>query len=205
MTILIDNFSIGVGDWVLVSDLVSFSVDAVDNVNTVLSGSSYFEREGSQVPTTFSGIANGFRMFYVPDSVVSSGTITLTAHVENDNSETAEQDFSLLYGFNILFDEPINWGPLRVVDVLVNATNDVLCPNTVGEGFIFTTADFPSVNLGATIRPVDSVDLGASIFPQSTAFFYGKTFTITVSGVKDFSGNIMAPYVLTFTIKDPTN
>jgi len=204
MTILIDNFSIGLDEWVLVADLVSFSVDAVDNTFGVTTTGTYFLRDGQQVTTTFSGITDGYRMFYSPTSVVSSGTITLTAHVTNTVSGTAEQDFYLLYGYNLLFDEQVNWGPLRVVDVLVQGTNTVLCPNTEGEGFIFTTADLPSVDLGATIQPVEFVDLGATIYPQSTAFFYGKTFTVTVSGVKDFSGNVMDPYILNFTIEDPT-
>jgi len=205
MTILIDNFSIGIGEWTLVSDLVSFSVDATDATFGITTTGTYFLRDGQQVTTTFSGITDGYKMFYSPASVVSSGTITLTAHVTNTISGTAEQDFSLLYGFNLLFDGLVNWGPLRVVDTLVQGTNTVLCPNTEGEGFIFTTADLLSVDLGATITPIEFVDLSATIYPQSTSFFYAKTFTVTVSGVKDFSGNQMEPYILTFTIEDPTN
>jgi hypothetical protein len=142
-------------------------------------------------------------MFYTPVSVVASGTIVITAHVLNTIAQVEEQDFYLLYGYNLLFDEVADWGPDRRVDVLVQATNEVTCPNTEGEGFYFTTADLPSVNLGASIRAVEPVDLGAVLHPQSTFFFYGRTYTVTVSGIKDFSGNEMEPYELTFTIEDP--
>jgi hypothetical protein len=205
MTILIDNFTIGVNDWILVSNLAAFQVDAVDHTHGITTTGTYFLHDGVQVPTTFSGITGGYRMFYTPTSVVSSGVFTITAHVTNTISGVVEQDFDLLYGYNLLFDELVDWGPNFQVDVLVNASNEVICPNTVGEGFYFITADLPSVNLGATILPVEPIDLGASIYPQSTAFFYGSTYEITVSGIKDYSGNIMDPYTLIFTIEDPTS
>lgn len=204
MTILIDNFFMETDEWLLVSDLVYFSVDVVDHTNTISSGTSYFLHDGAQVPTTFSGITDGYKMFYTPNSVVSSGTFTITAHVENTVSGVLEQAFYLLYGYNMLFDELVDWGPDRQVDIVAQATNEVFCPNTEGESFWFQTADLSAVNLGATIRAVESVNLGAIIYPQSTTFFYGKTFTIIVSGVKDFSNNIMDPYIFTFTIEDPT-
>jgi len=206
MPILIDNFSIDENEWVLVSELGSFRVDATETASGVQISTSgtYFLHDGQQVPTTFSGITNGYRMFYTPVSVVSSGTIVITAHVLNTIAQVEEQDFYLLYGYNLLFDEMVDWGPNRQVDILVQATNEVTCPNTNGEGFYFTTADLPSVNLGASIRAVEPVDLGATIYPQSTFFFYGRTYTVTVSGVRDFSGNKMDPYMLVFTIEDPT-
>jgi len=206
MPILIDNFSINEDEWVLVSDLGSFSADATETVSGVQISTSgtYFLHDGQQVATTFSGITDGYRMFYTPVSVVSSGIIVITAHVLNTITEVLEQNYDLLYGYNLLFDELVDWGPNTQVDVLVQATNEVTCPNTEGEGFYFITADLPSVDLGASIQAVESVDLGAVIYPQSTAFFYGKTYIVTVSGVKDFSGNEMEPYMLTFTIEDPT-
>jgi hypothetical protein len=88
------------------------------------------------------------------------------------------------------------------VTITIEASNLVFCPNTEGEAFYFQTRDFESLNLGATIRAVESVNLGAVIYPQSTAFFYGQTYTVTISGVKDFSGNEMAPYVFSFIIED---
>ena len=195
----------GVEEWLPVADLGSFSVDAVDHINTIISGSSYFIHDGVQVVTTFSGITDGYRMFYTPVDVSSSGVISLVAHVQNDVPETVEQTFYLLYGYNAIFEEWVDWGPYVQVDIRVQASNSVRCPNTVGEGFYFITADLEAVNLGATIRAIESVDLGAKIYPQSTAFFYGETYTVTISGVKDFAGNIMDPYTYSFTIEDPNN
>jgi hypothetical protein len=205
MSILIDNFSMEVEEWVPVADLGSFSVDTVDHVNTIISGSSYFIHDGVQVVTTFSGITDGYRMSYIPVDVSSSGVISLVAHVQNDVPETVEQTFYLLYGYNAKFEEWVDWGPFVQVDIRAQATNSVRCPNTVAEGFYFITADLESRNLGATIRAIESVDLGASIFPQSTCFFYGSTYKVTVSGVKDFAGNTMDPYIFSFTIEDSPN
>lgn len=205
MSILIDNFSMEVEEWLPVADLGSFSVDAVDHVNNITTSGTYFIHDGVQVTTTFSGITDGYRMFYTPVDVSSSGVISLVAHVQNDVLETAEQAFYLLYGYNAKFEEWVDWGPYVQVDIKVQASNSVRCPNTVGEGFYFITADLEAVNLGATIVAIESVDLGAKIYPQSTAFFYGETYTVTVSGVKDFAGNIMEPYTYSFTIEDPNN
>ena len=194
-----------VEEWLPVADLGSFSVDAVDHVNNITTSGTYFIHDGVQVATTFSGITDGYCMFYTPVDVSSSGVISLVAHVQNDVLEIMEQTFYLLYGYNAIFEEQVNWGPYVQVDIRVQASNSVRCPNTVGEGFYFTTVDLFPVNLGATINPVPGVDLGAKIYPISTAFFYGETYTVTVSGVKDFAGNIMDPYIYTFTIEDPNN
>jgi hypothetical protein len=194
-----------VEEWTPVADLGSFSVDAVDSVNTIISGSSYFIHDGVQVITTFSGIIDGYHMSYTPMDVSSSGAISLVAHVQNDVPETVEQTFYLLYGYNVKFEEWVDWGPLVQVDIRAQATNSVRCPNTVGEGFYFITADLESRDLGATIRAIESVNLGASIFPQSTCFFYGSTYKITVSGVKDFNLNEMPAYTFSFTIEDPND
>jgi hypothetical protein len=194
-----------VEEWVPVDVLGSFSVDVTDDVNTIISGSSYFIYDGVQVPTTFSSITNGYSMFYTPVNVMSSGVISLIAHVENDIAETEEREFSFLYGYNTKFDEVVDWGPNNLVTIRAQVSNTVLCPNTVGEGFCFTTADLKAKNLGAFIQAVEYVDLSASISPQSTTFFYGQTFRITVSGVKDFSGNQTPAYTFSFTIEDPPN
>lgn len=209
MSILIDNFSMEVEEWTPVAVLGSFSVDAVDHVNTIISGSSYFIHNGVQVTTTFSGITDGYRMFYTPSDVSSSGVISLVAHVQNNVPETLEQTFYLLYGYNAIFEDQVDWGLNTKVSIRVQASNSVRCPNTVAEGFYFVTESFTSSmassNLGASIQAIEFIDLGAKIYPRQVAFFYGETYTITVSGVKDFAGNVMDPYAFNFTIEDPNN
>jgi len=203
MTILIDNFLLNIDEWMPVSDLSYFSVDVVDHSYGISTSGSYFLYNGVQVLTTFSGIVDGYTMYYTPSSVVSSGVFTITAHVQNTNSEVSEETYNLLYGYNALFNELVDWGSNRQVDVLVQASNDVMCPNLEGEGFYFTTAELSSTNLGASIRAIESVDLNAVIYPQSTAFFYSKKYKIRIEGIKDFSGNEMGVYEFEFTIQDP--
>jgi len=205
MTIVIDNFSIGVEDWISVSDLNYFAVDVVDTTHGISASGTYFVHDGQAAITTHSGILNGFTCYYTPSGVYSDGIIDLTIHAENTISGVAEQTFHLLYGYNAKFEEWVDWGPHVQVDIRAQASNSVRCPNTVGEGFYFVTRDLESVNLGATITAIEYVDLGAKIYPQSTAFFYGETYTVTISGVRDWYNNIMDPYTFSFTIEDPTS
>ena len=44
-------------------------------------------------------------------------------------------------------------------------------------------------------------DLGASIYPWTTAYFYDKVFRMELT-VKDFSGNEMKPFVLVFKVEN---
>ncbi len=202
MTILVENFSIGVGEWVPVVNLDCFTVDVFEDTDTISTSGTYFIHDDQIVPTSYSGIDGGYRCYYYPTSVASSGTINLTIHVENTSSGVVERSFHLLYGYHCTFDEIVDWGPKNEVVTTIEATNTVFCPNTEGAAFYFETKDLESYDLGALLIPVESVDLGAVIYPQSTFFFYDRTYTITVSGVKDFSGNELAPYTFSFTIED---
>jgi len=205
MTLLIDNFSIGVEEWLPVSDLVAFSVDVVDLSYPVSASGTYFLHDDIAVPTVLSGILNGYRAYYAPMNVASSGTITITIHAENTNSDIVEKSYYLLYGYHVEFNDLVDWGPKSTVVTAVKATNLVFCPNTVGEAVYFETRDLESYDLGASIYAISSVNLGAAIYPQNTFFFYGRTYTITVSGIKDFGGNKLDPVVFSFTIENPTD
>lgn len=205
MTLLIDNFSIGVEAWSLVTDLAAFSVDIVDLSYPVSTSGTYFLHDGAVVPTVLFGILNGYRAYYYPDSVVSSGTITITIHAENTNSGIIDRDYYLLYGYRVEFNELIDWGPKSTVVTSVKASNQVFCPNTEGAAVYFETKDLESRDLGAFIGAIESVDLGAQIFPQSTFWFYGRTYKIKIEGVKDFAGNEMSTYEFEFTIENPTD
>lgn len=200
MTIVIDNFSIGVEQWVSIANLSYFSVDVTDTTYGISTSGTYFIHDGQVVSTTNSG--NTF--YYSPIGVVSSGIIDLTIHAENLNSDILEQTYHLLYGYHCEFDELVDWGPKKEVIITIEAANTVICPNVEGEAFYFETADLYAHDLGASITAISSVDLPAVLYPQNTFFFYGRTYTITVSGIRDFSGNELAPYVFTFTIEDPT-
>ena len=202
MTIIIDNFSIGVKEWLPVTDLAYFAVDVVDHTYSVSTSGTYFLHNGQAVSTSHSGIADGYRCYYYPIDVYSSGTINITIHAENDNSETAEEEYHLLYGYNVKFDQIVDWGYNSTVVTTIEAKNLAYCPNTEGEAFYFETADLHSTDLGASIVGLKSVDLGAAIYPQSKFFFYGRTYTITISGVKDYHGNEMTEFSFDFTIEN---
>jgi hypothetical protein len=205
MTIVIDNFSLGVEDWISVANLNYFAVDVVDSTYGISSPDTYFVHDGQVVSTTHSGITGGYTCYYTPSGVYSDGTIDLTIHAENTVSGVEEQTFHLLYGYNVEFEELIDWGPKTSVITTVAVTNKVFCPNIKAESFYFETADLWSTDLKATIYPVGYVDLESVIFPQSTAFFYSRTFTVSISGVRDFNSNEMPVYTFSFTIEDPPN
>lgn len=205
MTILIDNFSIGVDEWTTAMGLVTFSVDVVDLTYPLSTSGTHFIHNGIQVFTTLSGISNGYRAYYTTDNVVSSGTIDITIHAENENSEVVEQSYYLLYGYHVSFNDLVDWGPHSTIVTDVKASNLVFCPNTTGESVFFETKDLDSYDLGASISVIESVDLGAQIFSQNSFFFYGRTYTVTVSGIKDFSNNEMEPIVFTFKIENPND
>ena len=136
---------------------------------------------------------------------MSSGTITITIHAENANLDIEEQDHYLLYGYHVEFDELVDWGPKSTVVTSVKASNLAFCPNTVGEAVYFETRDLESYDLRASIGAIGSVDLGASIYPQNTFFFYGRTYKVKIEGVKDFAGNALSPYEFEFTIENSSN
>lgn len=204
MSIKISNFSIGIEEWVKVSDLYYFSVDVTDSVNGINAANTYFTHDGDTVITTYTGISDGYRFYYSPSSVASSGIIDLTINAENNVGDNRDQSFHFYYGYNVVFEDLIDWGPNTEVISTLQAKNSVFCPNTEAESFYFVTGDGTYLNLGASIVVVGSVDLGATIYPQNTFFFYGRTYTVTVSGVKDYEGNEMSPYTFSFRIENPT-
>ena len=203
MTILIDNFSMGIEEWTPVVNLVSFSVDIVDHEYNITTSGTYFIHDWQIVPTSYSGISDGYRCYYYPPTI--SGAVSLTIHAENDNSETKEENYYLLYGYNVKFNEVIDWGYKKEVVIWTQISNLAFCPNTKTDAFFFETADLESRNLNAIINPVGYVNLGATIFPQNTFFFYSRTYHIRIENVKDFSGNAMLPYEFEFTIENPNN
>ena len=202
MAILIDNFSVGAEEWLVVIDLVSFAVDVVDHIHGITTSGTYFLQDGQIVPTSYSGIVGGYRCSYYPTDVCSSGTITITIHAENNNSETKEEDYYLLCGYHVEFEEIVDWGPKKEVVITMDAKNLAFCPNTETEAFYFETAELHSRDLNATLRVVESVDLNATIYPQNTFFFYERTYTVKISGIRDFAGNEILESTFSFTIEN---
>lgn len=177
-------------------------IDIIDYMWPIDTTNSYFEIDGIQVAVTFSGIPNGQRMFYdPPNDFDADGTITYTAHAQNSMGDIREQNYYLLYGYNIVFNEIVDWGANKQIDIIAKAKNEAFCPQGSSDAFYFRTRDLHSLELGSIIKPVEPLDLGSSLRTQSTAFYYGKTYTVTVSGIKDFAGNVLSPFNYSFTIR----
>ena len=200
MTIQIDNFSVELEEWVISSNLTSFSVDVIDAAHNVSTSGTYFMINEVPVATTHSGIADGY-IFSCVTPTISGGTI-VTIHAENDNSEIVEEDYNLLFGYRAEFTGNIDWGPGQDIIVWSTATNTVDCPNTETFATFFETRELEYRDLSAYVYPIGKADLRAEIYPQTKAFLPGYTYTITVSGVKDYAGNQMETIVFSFTIEN---
>lgn len=199
----ISDLSLNVGDFTTVSS--TLWVDIVDVVIPVNMDNCYFYIDGGPLDVTFSGIDNGYRMFLsVSDDFISRGPFTLTAYAENVLGNGITKDFYLLYGYNYEFVGLADWGANKEVPVLMRASNLGFCPEDSNSAFYFKTKDLEAINLSSVIYPVTYVDMGAKLYPQNKFFFYGRTYTVTVSGVKDFAGNEMPVFSYEFTIENPT-
>lgn len=199
----IQNFCVDLDQWVPLESLVKLSVDVEDSVPCpiTLSG-TYFLIDDAPVPTTYSGISGGYRFFC--DAPTNSGSYTATLHLEDDCGGTEETDFNMLFGYRVIFDEYVDWGVGNDIVVWSTATNDVMCPNRETFATYFRTKDYDYSGLGAYINPIGGADgfLTATIYPQSKYLLPGFTYTVTLSGIKDYSGNVMSPIVFSFTVKD---
>jgi hypothetical protein len=180
-------------------------VDIIDYLYPIDIDNTFFYVEGVLASGIyFEDIPNGKRMYYDPiDDFYSRGVFNYSIHAENIIGEVEEKDFYFLYGYDLQLDEVVDWGPNKQILVRAEAKNLAFCPGTAGAAFDFETVDLTSFNLPCSIMPVSFMDLNAEIAPQSTVFFYGKTYTVRLSNVKDFAGNIMPDLEYTFTIEDP--
>jgi hypothetical protein len=211
----ISNFSLDIGEYISTDGFIS--VDITDDIFNVVTSGTYFIVDGNIVPVTFSGIDDGYRMFYDPsDNFTSiSGAIEIIAHAENDNSDYLNQTYYLTYGYYLKYynkgNNKVDLGFGKEVDVRMSAEDYASCPTNSTDAYYFYTKYFQSSDLSVSIQPIRSTtwlaynnDLHSSIYPLSTAYFYGKVFKVTVNA-KDFSGNEMPTYEFEFTIEDPTN
>lgn len=154
--------------------------------------------------TTFSGIDNGYRVYYNPPGDFSHEDVfTYTLHAQNIVGDVLENSYNLLYGYNVSFNEFLDWGPNKKVDILTNIDNNAYCLNTAAESFYFITKDLQAINLVSKIIPIVPLDLGSTIRTQGKVFYYGETYHITVSGIKDYAGNELSPITYSFTIENP--
>jgi hypothetical protein len=207
MSIQIANFSLDAEDWTYADS--SISVDITDLVHSVTTSGCYFEVNGATVSSTLVPISNGYRMTYDPaDNFASLGGPTeFRAYGSNDNNDILYRNLYVTFGYivemNNRSQDGWDLGFNSEVVVRASAENMASCPIKNAEAFWFTTEDNNNRLLGASIVgiPRSSSDLSASIYPQSTAFFYGKTYKIVLRA-SDFAGNEMEPFEFEFKIED---
>jgi hypothetical protein len=163
------------------------------------------------VGVTTSGITDGLRVFYDPsnDFDTLEGPTVITAHGENNNGDVLEQDFNLTFGYIVEYEnfERFGWyyGQGTQVVVRMSAENLATCPADTADAYWFETREMDRRELTAEIIGSYSWDasenLSASIYPQSTAYFYGKVFRVKLTA-KDLAGNEMEPLEFEFKIED---
>lgn len=211
--IKISNFSIDIGSYSTADSFIS--VDITDDTYNIVTSGTYFLVDGDRVPVTFSGIDDGYRMYYDPvDNFTSiSGSVEITAHAENDNGNYLDQSYYLTFGYYLKYYNKdlnkIDLGFNREVDVRMEAEDYAHCPTKSTDAYYFYTRYYRSSDLSSSINAIGATfsgnsSISSSIYPVSTFYFYGKVFRVKVEA-KDLAGNEMAPYEFEFTIEDPNS
>lgn len=207
--IYFNNFTVSIGEYVSSNELIC--VEAHDGFYNLIASGTYFKLNDVLVDHTLTPISDGYKICYnSPDNFLSlKGIIKFTAHAENDNGDFLEEDYYLTFGYIVAFDNKdwigLDYGFNTKVGVRLSSENLSECPSISSEGYWFNSEQHPTADLGATIvgkgKIRETKALGATIYPESTAYFYNKQFRVVVTA-KDFNGNIMAPCVLEFKIRN---
>lgn len=201
MTINIEDFSVSLDDWVTVEDpIVFYSEVTAPAVSGIDPTATYYSVNGIQIPTTVTG--TGINYTISSDPVIVSGSIDLLLHVENYVSEVVEKDYSFLFGYSVTSSEVVDWGANREIVISAYASNTAICPNAERYTTYFTTREYDTVDIKSYILPAGWANISSTIEPQTMQFLYGNTYTITVSGIKDYSNNILPEFSWEFTIEN---
>ncbi len=219
LSLKISNFIPVEDDYVYASDGVS--VDITDDVYNVLTSSGVscsgtcLKVDGTPVETTFSGITDGYRMNYDPPAGFEflGGSTEFLVRAENSNGDVLERSYYLTNGYFMDYANypgKFDYGWENQILVRMSAEDLATCPKFSADAYWFVTEHLKPKDLSARIvcipAPVTEAikDLQVSVYPQSTAFFYGKTFRVVLT-CRDFEGNIMEPYEFEFKIEDGPN
>jgi len=209
LSLKISNFSLNEGEFVTSSGFIS--VDVTDDECPVSVSGTYFMVDNVRVLVTFSGIKDGYRMYYNPEDDFGSieGPTTFTVHAENECAAVLEMDYYLTFGYIVEYENNptvgMDYGFYNKVAVRVTAENYASCPKVGSLAWDFKSVGLKNNDLGASIvgrfYACGDENLSAEIYPHSTAYFYSKKFTVVVKA-KDFAGNEMEPFVLSYKIEN---
>lgn len=195
MVLYIDDLSIDTNSWTYTSNLTNLYLNVIDTDCDINTDNSYFYIGSEVLDTQWDNHTASCELPTI------SGITTIVFHAENMCSGIAEREFKFITGYRVSYNDYIDWGPSRNVDILVEVANFSLCPTTSTFATYFQTRDLESRDLVSTINIVNHIDLFGTIESNGKYFEYGKTYIVTVSGIKDYSGNILAPYTFNFTIR----
>ncbi|HLD90917.1 MAG TPA: hypothetical protein VI911_07895 [Patescibacteria group bacterium] len=201
MAITIMDFAISLNDWVYIEDPIAFSSTVYDTTTSGINPlNTYYIFNDVILPTSVSGLGAGYYIIETfPLSV--SGAVDLTLHISNYDAEALEENYSFLFGYHILYKDPNkDWGADKEILISAAATNTAICPNSERVTTYFTTKEYDHYDLASSIVPTGWANLGAEIKPQTMQYFYGHTYTVTVSGIKDYNGNQLPAFSWYFTI-----
>lgn len=200
MAIAVTDFSINTNTWVDVSSPLVFSATVSDSLYSVTSSGTYFELNSVVIPTTISG-SNPYTIISEPATI--SGNVDLYLYIHNDNGDTEVKYYAFMYGYHIEYEDAMaDWGPGKEVLIRATATNSVVCPHTDNYCTYFLTEGYKTVDLASSIIPQGWGNIISSIKGQKAELLYGGTYTITIKGIKDYSGNEMNDIVFTFTVEN---
>lgn len=211
LSLKISDLSISVGQFVTSSGVIY--IDVTDDEYDVSLDNTYLMVDANIVPTISTPITNGFRLSYAPADSFSliSGPVIITIHAENSNGIFREEDFYVTFGYiveynnNQGFSEAIDYGFDNKVAVRITVEDYANCPTLSSVAWEFESKSKFNSDIGASINGrlygLDNIDMSASIFPLSTAYFYGKEVRVLLNA-KDFAGNQMDPLILIYKIED---
>jgi hypothetical protein len=201
MGLYITNFSIPEKVATYCTSPLNISVDVLDDIYDVTLSGTYITCNDKNVPFDTTVISGGYNLLY---STTPSGNLDIRVFASNNNGDLLEKLYYFQYGYEVTWEKVSVWSPGKEIPIAVIATNEVVKPNTAYFSTFFRTTAYREFNLEAFISVEGSgqYNIPAEIRPQSKYFMYGKTYSVTISGVKDFRSNVLDPVTFTFTIED---
>lgn len=139
------------------------------------------------------------------DFTTTGSSLIYSIYAESIIGENINRDFSVLFGFNVVLNDVVDWGVSEDIYIRLQAKNTAFCSNEVSDSFKVTSANMLHSELISSINPISYSDITSSIYPQSTTFFYNKTYRIKLRNVKDFAGNILPEVIYEFTVEKKPN
>jgi hypothetical protein len=208
LSLKISDLSITEGTYINANG--TLCVDVTDDVCNVVTSGCHFVLDGTVVSGIFTPITDGYRMCYNPvDNFVSvMGAVEFQAVAQNEMGVILTKSFYLTSGYSVEYDnvgQDYGWG--NKVIIRMSAENFASCPG-IGtfayetESVFKESRDLPTIINGLPL--LWNSDLPAAIYPNSTAFFYGKIIKVEVRA-KDYSGNEMEPFIFEFKIENKPN